>query len=94
VALAHEFRPDVLVSDVMMPELNGIEAAIRIRTMLPSCRIILFSGRAGADLPRKARMHMGEFEMFAKPIHPGKLIDLLRATRVGYDIGVAAYEKG
>ena len=84
VDLAQQFRPDVLISDVMMPDLNGIEAATRIRAMLPSCRIILCSGQAGSDLTRKARMHRGEFEILAKPIHPGKLIDHLRKIAVGF----------
>ena len=38
--------PDLIISDVIMPDMNGIEAAISIRSFLPSCKILLFSGQA------------------------------------------------
>ena len=46
VELASTLRPDMLISDVIMLDLNGIDAAITIRKILPSCKILLFS-RAG-----------------------------------------------
>ena len=66
--------PDLLISDVIMPDMNGIEAAIRIRTMLPKCKILLFSGQAAtADLLESARKQGHEFEILAKPVHPQDL---------------------
>ena len=48
---AREIRPDLVITDVIMPDMNGIEAAIQIRAMLPACKILLFSGQAAtADL--------------------------------------------
>src|ERR1700758_1719724 len=56
VEIANTFQPDILVTDVVMARMNGIEAAILIREMLPSCRIVLLSGQAiGADLLDEAR---------------------------------------
>ena len=43
--LAESFRPDMLISDVIMADLNGIDAAIRIRTLLPEIKILLFWAR-------------------------------------------------
>jgi DNA-binding response OmpR family regulator len=78
--LASEFRPDMLISDVIMPDLNGIEAAIRIREILPSIKILLFSGQAAtADLLKKAHEQGYDFEIMAKPIHPQDLLAKLRA---------------
>src|ERR1700712_3348706 len=48
--------PDLLISDVQMPQLSGIDLAIRIREQCPMCKILLFSGQAGtADLLDGAR---------------------------------------
>ena len=44
--IASTFRPQMLISDVIMGELNGIDAAIRIRELLPEIKVLLFSGQA------------------------------------------------
>jgi CheY-like chemotaxis protein len=46
--IANTFQPDILVTDVVMGAMNGIEAAKLVRQMLPSCKIVLLSGRASA----------------------------------------------
>src|SRR5260370_16440123 len=59
---ARSSRPDLVISDVIMPDMNGIEAAIQIRNILPACRILLFSGQPPtANLPQKPRPHTHEF---------------------------------
>jgi CheY-like chemotaxis protein len=78
--LAPTFEPDMLISDVIMADLNGIDAAIRIRTLLPGIKILLFSGQAAtADLLEKARSQGYEFEILAKPVHPQDLLTRLRS---------------
>ncbi len=78
--LAQEFQPDMLISDVIMAGLNGIDAAIQIRAVLPGIKILLFSGQAAtADLLEKARAQGYEFEILAKPVHPQDLLAKLRA---------------
>ena len=78
--LAAIFAPDMLISDVIMADLNGIDAAIRIRALLPAIKILLFSGQAAtADLLEEARTQGYEFEILAKPVHPQDLLSRLRA---------------
>jgi len=73
------FRPDMLISDVIMTGMTGIEAAIETRTRRPHCKILLFSGQAAtADLLDKARSQGHEFEILAKPVHPTDLLAKLR----------------
>jgi len=73
------FQPDMLISDVIMTGMTGIEAAIATRERMPSCKILLFSGQATtADLLEKARQEGHEFEILAKPVHPTDLLAKLR----------------
>ncbi len=75
VESARSIQPDLIISDVIMPDMNGIEAAIQIRSFLPGCKILLFSGQAAtADLLESARAKGHEFEILAKPVHPQDLL--------------------
>jgi CheY-like chemotaxis protein len=77
-ALDH-LKPDLLITDVDMPGITGIEVAIITRAKLPSCKILLFSGQtATVDLLEKARAQGHEFETLSKPIHPVDLLEKLR----------------
>ncbi len=79
--VAFTFQPDMLISDVMMADLNGIDAAIRIRALLPSIKILLFSGQAAtADLLDKAHAQGYDFEILVKPVHPQDLLSKLRTV--------------
>jgi DNA-binding response OmpR family regulator len=79
VERARSVRPDLVISDVIMPDMNGIEAAINIRKFLPTCKVLLFSGQAAtADLLESARNQGHEFEILAKPVHPQDLLAKLR----------------
>jgi len=80
VESARALQPDLVISDVIMPDMNGIEAAISIRGFLPSCKILLFSGQAAtADLLENARAQGHEFEILAKPVHPSDLLAKLKS---------------
>src|ERR1700727_2697754 len=54
--------PDLLISDVMMPGMTGIELAISLSQAIPKCKVLLFSGQAATvDLLREARDSGHEF---------------------------------
>ena len=80
--LAAKLNPEILLTDVLMPGMNGVELAIAIRKLLPKTQILLISGQAGTiDLLEKVRVEGYRFELIAKPIHPAKLIE--RLNRLG-----------
>src|SRR3974390_248644 len=55
VELARQLRPDVLISDVILGGITGIEAAVHISRIVPECKVILFSGQAATtDLVSRA----------------------------------------
>ncbi len=79
IDMLDSFQPDMLISDVIMTGMTGIEAAIEVRNRLPKCKILLFSGQAAtADLLERARAQGHEFEILAKPVHPTDLLAKLR----------------
>lgn len=65
--------PDLLISDVMMPELSGVELAIRTKKSRPQCKILLFSAYA-SDLLQRAWAAGHEFRLLQKPLHPEALL--------------------
>jgi CheY-like chemotaxis protein len=80
VEQARQQRPQLIISDVIMDDMDGIQAAIQIRRFLPECKILLFSGQAAtADLLENARAQGHEFEILAKPVHPQDLLAKLRS---------------
>lgn len=73
-------QPDIILSDIIMGEMNGLEAAILIAEALPRCRILLFSGQpATADLLREAKLRGHGFEVMAKPVHPSVILEQIRS---------------
>ncbi len=80
--IAARFQPDCLLSDVLMPQMNGVELAIAVQKIFPSVRILLFSGQAGiAGILHDAQRRGFEFELIAKPIHPLKLIEAIKGQK-------------
>ena len=74
--------PDLLISEVVMPALSGIELALRFKEECPSCKVLLLSGRAGTEnLLQKARDRGHDFTLLSKPLHPTDLLrEILRTT--------------
>jgi len=78
-ASAQEFAvtvtPDIVISDVQMPGMNGVDLAIALRESAPEVKVLLFSGQAStADLLSKAHDNGYTFSVLAKPIHPTELL--------------------
>ncbi len=68
--LASEIPPEVLITDIVMPGMDGIELAQEIKRRVPDCKVLLFSGQVGA-------VEFGgrtDFPLLAKPVHPAQLL--------------------
>ena len=67
--------PELVIADVVMPGLDGIELAKRIRSGYPDCRVLLFSGNADTQQMLMAAEQQGHaFEILAKPVPPPKML--------------------
>jgi len=83
VAASELIEPDLLISNVSMPEMTGIELAIRFRQALSQCQIVLFSGQAETtDLLKRARDDGYDFDLVHKPIQPSDLLAKCDAWRI------------
>jgi CheY-like chemotaxis protein len=72
--------PDLLISDVTMPEMSGVDLAIQIREDCPGCKVLLFSGQAATlDLLGNARDLGHDFRLLLKPVHPADLLCEIRS---------------
>jgi CheY-like chemotaxis protein len=66
---------NLLISDVVMPGISGIELAIQMRAQYPTCKILLFSGQAATfDLLEHARAQVHHFDLLLKPVPPTELL--------------------
>lgn len=67
--------PSLVITDVIMPGMDGIKLAKTVRESCPSCRILLFSGNAETqDLLEAAQREGYSFEILAKPVPPQQII--------------------
>jgi len=75
---------DMLLTDVVMDPMNGIELAVAFLDIHPSARVLLFTGTTEAAQPILDAMRSRQnFPVLQKPIHPRDLIERLRAEQVG-----------
>jgi DNA-binding NtrC family response regulator len=82
VEAVETFEPDIVLSDVIMGKMTGVDLAIYLSRARPDVKVILFSGQAAtAGLLDEAHRKGHDFRLLAKPIHPEKLIEELTVPR-------------
>lgn len=79
---AQQLQPDLMVLDIGLPTLNGIEVARRTRKLCPGCRIILMSQEASADLAQEA-FRLGAMGYVVKAHAGAELLAAIESVRQG-----------
>ena len=77
IEMAKELEPDVIISDVLMPGINGIDVALTLSRRLPKARFVMLSGHAGFQENLVPRARGLSFLYLEKPIPPKFLIGYL-----------------
>jgi DNA-binding response OmpR family regulator len=72
--LAATFEPELLITDIAMPRMNGVELALAMVSLRPSCQILLFSGHATSTDLIRAYDAGHDFPLLSKPIHPTEML--------------------
>jgi DNA-binding response OmpR family regulator len=78
--------PEILISDLVIPGMDGFELALQITAATSDCEVILFAGNTtGFNLGTLMRSLKRDFTILAKPVHPADLLDAVFAllTRRG-----------
>jgi DNA-binding response OmpR family regulator len=76
---ATELRPEIVLSDVLMPKMSGVDLGIELRSQFPEMKIILLSGQdSTSTVIQRAEADGHHFTLFPKPVHPEDLIARLR----------------
>ena len=77
IEFAERFQPDIVLSDIRMSRIDGIEAAKRIREVHPACRVILFTASSVSQSMKQTIRDL-KFEFLARPLHPEVVLTALR----------------
>jgi response regulator NasT len=75
IEATHLRAPDLLLADIHLPDMSGIEVARRVHQIAPACHILFISGDSGSSgALDEARAQGISFEVLPKPISPADLI--------------------
>jgi DNA-binding NarL/FixJ family response regulator len=76
---AEELKPDLILLDIGLPTLNGIEAARQIRQLCPESKIIFVSQESDADIVQEA-LSFGALGYVVKTMAGGELLTAIKAA--------------
>ena len=78
IDLASRLAPDVVLLDVSMPDMDGLDALVAIRVAAPATKVVMFSGFAADELAERAR-RLGAADFLQKDLPTEQLPALLRS---------------
>jgi DNA-binding NtrC family response regulator len=70
--------PELVITDVVLPGMSGVELAITLKSVYPDCKILLCSGHASTpELLRSPHCAPYDFTLLSKPVRPNDLLALV-----------------
>ncbi|RME71281.1 MAG: response regulator [Chloroflexi bacterium] len=80
-------RPDVVLMDITMPQMDGLEALQVIRQQDPQARVIMLTAVGQEALALQA-IQLGARDYLVKPVDPSRVIDTLQHVLAQTDYGI------
>jgi len=74
---------DILVTDLRLPEMSGLELIERVRCQRPGLPVVLMSGMEREDAILEANADLSGMEFLHKPFRPSQLLDAIRHLLLG-----------
>ena len=71
-----QLEPDVVLTDIRMPYMDGLEMAERLREIHPSIKVVLFSGFDDFEYAQKA-IKLNIIEYILKPVNAEEMMEIL-----------------
>ena len=82
LAAARQFKPDVVVADYLMPELNGLDLLSHLQEIQPPIPVVVISGNGSIEIAVQA-MKRGAYDFIEKPVRPEHfLLVVSRASEI------------
>lgn len=90
VSMAKELRPNIVIMDINMPDMDGIQATSLITEAVPTAAVIMMSVQNDADYLRRA-MLAGARNFLTKPISPDELYNTIRSVHAQHKVVADRY---
>lgn len=80
--MAKQYHPDILMTDIRMPIMDGLRLSREVRCFLPDCRIIIITGYDDFQYAKEA-IEVGASDFLLKPVQRKQLLDIMMKTVKG-----------
>lgn len=85
VEMCAKLHPDIVLLDVIMPKLNGLEALAKIRSLPHSPMVLMVSGAEDGDIVQEA-VRLGASGFVSKPFNTASVIETLNQARSTFTV--------
>ena len=90
LSMIQEIKPEILITDIRMPFMDGLELARNVKKIQPWIRIIILSGHDEFDYAKKA-ISIGVEDYILKPFTPEEILESLKKTAAALDEQKSAF---
>ena len=79
LAAIDEEEPDILLLDLKMPDLDGLEVLAKLRESYPHLKVVILTGHGSFEAGREG-MELGAFDYIMKPVDLNRLIAIVKSA--------------
>ncbi|GGA04201.1 hypothetical protein GCM10008018_57670 [Paenibacillus marchantiophytorum] len=84
IELIHRTEPHIVLTDIRMPKINGLEMTKQVLKKLPRTRIVFLSGYTDFEYAQQA-VQLGAFDYIVKPYTPRKIIEVVLKAKLSIE---------